>query len=137
MGFPFFFHSIFWIFPCKLSKIENGCRLLIYLSFISRFNYEVRSSNIAICSVWLDVCERLIEEGKKPGFFQLLDTQIISAIWHVCDLYSIHTYLLISLFSSTKEKLLCMRQFCYVHNLYCLNRFFIWWHITSFFLKLF
>ncbi|RWW05435.1 hypothetical protein BHE74_00006986 [Ensete ventricosum] len=36
-------------------------------------------------STWLRhyVYERLIEKGKKPGFFQLLATQTISAVWHV------------------------------------------------------
>ncbi|KAK7253025.1 hypothetical protein RIF29_37406 [Crotalaria pallida] len=35
-------------------------------------------------STWLRhyVYERLIQDGKKPGFFQLLATQTISAIWH-------------------------------------------------------
>ncbi|XLR51289.1 hypothetical protein S83_001961, partial [Arachis hypogaea] len=28
------------------------------------------------------VYERLVQSGKKPGFFQLLATQTISAIWH-------------------------------------------------------
>ncbi|RYR77208.1 hypothetical protein Ahy_A01g001663 [Arachis hypogaea] len=32
----------------------------------------------------LDVYERLVQSGKKPGFFQLLATQTISAIWHNC-----------------------------------------------------
>ncbi|CAL9047598.1 lysophospholipid acyltransferase 1-like [Musa acuminata AAA Group] len=35
-------------------------------------------------STWLRhyVYERLIQKGKKPGFFQLLATQTISAVWH-------------------------------------------------------
>ncbi|XP_061364210.1 lysophospholipid acyltransferase 1-like [Gastrolobium bilobum] len=35
-------------------------------------------------STWLRhyVYERLIQNGKKPGFFQLLATQTVSAIWH-------------------------------------------------------
>ncbi|XVE91020.1 hypothetical protein DITRI_Ditri20bG0122500 [Diplodiscus trichospermus] len=35
-------------------------------------------------STWLRhyVYERLIKKGKKPGFFQLLATQTISAVWH-------------------------------------------------------
>ncbi|KAL4397531.1 hypothetical protein AHAS_Ahas01G0201200 [Arachis hypogaea] len=35
-------------------------------------------------STWLRryVYERLVQSGKKPGFFQLLATQTISAIWH-------------------------------------------------------
>ncbi|CAA2957330.1 lysophospholipid acyltransferase 1-like [Olea europaea subsp. europaea] len=35
-------------------------------------------------STWLRhyVYERLIQKGKKPGFFQLLATQTVSAIWH-------------------------------------------------------
>ncbi|KAG8662128.1 hypothetical protein MANES_01G066800v8 [Manihot esculenta] len=36
-------------------------------------------------STWLRhyVYERLIQKGKKPGFFQLLATQTTSAVWHV------------------------------------------------------
>ncbi|KAI7987983.1 Lysophospholipid acyltransferase 1 [Camellia lanceoleosa] len=30
----------------------------------------------------LDVYERLVQKGKKPGFFQLLATQTVNAIWH-------------------------------------------------------
>ncbi|XXG76062.1 hypothetical protein AAC387_Pa08g0493 [Persea americana] len=39
--------------------------------------------NIQISS-WLRyyVYERLIQKGKKPGFFQLLATQTVSAVWH-------------------------------------------------------
>ncbi|KAI4315367.1 hypothetical protein L6164_028183 [Bauhinia variegata] len=35
-------------------------------------------------STWLRhyVYERLVQKGKKPGFFQLLATQTVSAIWH-------------------------------------------------------
>ncbi|KAL3647212.1 Lysophosphatidylcholine acyltransferase 1 [Castilleja foliolosa] len=35
-------------------------------------------------STWLRhyVYERLIQKGKKPGFFQLLATQTVSAVWH-------------------------------------------------------
>ncbi|KAK2976163.1 hypothetical protein RJ640_001091 [Escallonia rubra] len=33
-----------------------------------------------------DVYERLIQSGKKPGFFQLLATKTVSAVWHVADL---------------------------------------------------
>ncbi|XP_077234671.1 lysophospholipid acyltransferase 1-like [Tasmannia lanceolata] len=35
-------------------------------------------------STWLRhyVYERLIQEGKKPGFLQLLGTQTVSAVWH-------------------------------------------------------
>uniref|UniRef100_A0A0D6QUZ7 Wax synthase domain-containing protein n=1 Tax=Araucaria cunninghamii TaxID=56994 RepID=A0A0D6QUZ7_ARACU len=35
-------------------------------------------------STWLRhyVYERLIQKGKKPGFIQLLATQIVSAVWH-------------------------------------------------------
>ncbi|KAK6130105.1 hypothetical protein DH2020_036155 [Rehmannia glutinosa] len=35
-------------------------------------------------STWLRhyVYERLIQNGKKPGFFQLLATQTVSAVWH-------------------------------------------------------
>ncbi|KAK3005503.1 hypothetical protein RJ639_016062 [Escallonia herrerae] len=35
-------------------------------------------------STWLRhyVYERLIQSGKKPGFFQLLATQTVSAVWH-------------------------------------------------------
>lgn len=35
-------------------------------------------------STWLRhyVYERLVKKGKKPGFFQLLATQTISAVWH-------------------------------------------------------
>ncbi|XP_052171097.1 lysophospholipid acyltransferase 1-like [Diospyros lotus] len=41
------------------------------------------SWNIQV-STWLRhyVYERLIQKGKKPGFFQLLATQTVSAIWH-------------------------------------------------------
>ncbi|KAL6004565.1 Lysophosphatidylcholine acyltransferase 1 [Asimina triloba] len=39
--------------------------------------------NIQVSS-WLRyyVYERLIQKGKKPGFFQLLATQTVSAVWH-------------------------------------------------------
>lgn len=30
-----------------------------------------------------DVYDRLVQNGKKPGFFQLLATQTVSAVWHV------------------------------------------------------
>ncbi|KAF4371932.1 hypothetical protein CsatB_028719 [Cannabis sativa] len=35
-------------------------------------------------STWLRhyVYERLVQKGKKPGFFQLLATQTVSAVWH-------------------------------------------------------
>ncbi|KAL2920605.1 Lysophospholipid acyltransferase 1 [Bienertia sinuspersici] len=33
-------------------------------------------------STWLHVYERLVQKGKKGGFFQLLATQTVSAIWH-------------------------------------------------------
>ncbi|CAD5175288.1 unnamed protein product [Musa acuminata subsp. malaccensis] len=35
-------------------------------------------------STWLHhyVYERLIQKGKKPGFFELLATQMVSAVWH-------------------------------------------------------
>lgn len=35
-------------------------------------------------STWLRhyVYERLIQKGKRPGFFQLLATQTVSAVWH-------------------------------------------------------
>lgn len=35
-------------------------------------------------SAWLRyyVYERLVQKGKKPGFFQLLATQTVSAVWH-------------------------------------------------------
>ncbi|KAL3645384.1 Lysophosphatidylcholine acyltransferase 1 [Castilleja foliolosa] len=35
-------------------------------------------------STWLRhyIYERLIQKGKKPGFFQLLATQTVSAVWH-------------------------------------------------------
>nr|XP_027076122.1 lysophospholipid acyltransferase 1-like [Coffea arabica] len=29
-----------------------------------------------------DVYERLVQDGKKAGFFQLLATQTVSAVWH-------------------------------------------------------
>lgn len=35
-----------------------------------------------------DVYERLIQKGKKPGFFQLLATQTVSAVWHVSVVFS-------------------------------------------------
>ena len=41
-----------------------------------------------------DVYERLVQKGKKAGFFQLLATQTVSAIWHV----SFHLLTYISLF---------------------------------------
>lgn len=31
----------------------------------------------------VDVYERLVKPGKKAGFFQLLTTQTVSAVWHV------------------------------------------------------
>ncbi|CAK9175399.1 unnamed protein product [Ilex paraguariensis] len=34
-----------------------------------------------------NVYERLIQKGKKPGFFQLLATQTVSAVWHVIDAF--------------------------------------------------
>lgn len=30
-----------------------------------------------------DVYDRLVQNGKKPGFLQLLATQTVSAVWHV------------------------------------------------------
>lgn len=30
-----------------------------------------------------DVYERIVKPGKKAGFFQLLATQTVSAVWHV------------------------------------------------------
>ena len=30
-----------------------------------------------------DVYERLVVKGKRPGFRQLLATQVVSAVWHV------------------------------------------------------
>lgn len=33
-----------------------------------------------------DVYERLVPKGSKAGFAQLLSTQVISAVWHVCSL---------------------------------------------------
>jgi hypothetical protein len=30
-----------------------------------------------------DVYERLTKKGEKPGFMQLLATQVTSAVWHV------------------------------------------------------
>lgn len=43
--------------------------------------YEV--TMFAIVYVLVDVYDRLIQSGKKPGFLQLLATQTVSAIWHV------------------------------------------------------
>jgi hypothetical protein len=37
----------------------------------------------------VDVYERLIQKGKKPGFFQLLATQTVSAVWHVSIISSL------------------------------------------------
>jgi len=34
-----------------------------------------------------DVYERLVQNGKKAGFFQLLATQTVSAVWHVSSLF--------------------------------------------------
>ena len=39
-------------------------------------------TSYAICAV-VDVYDRLVQKGKKPGFFQLLATQTTSAVWHV------------------------------------------------------
>lgn len=36
----------------------------------------------------VDVYDRLVKKGKKPGFFQLLATQTVSAIWHVSTVLS-------------------------------------------------
>ncbi|KAL1569024.1 Lysophosphatidylcholine acyltransferase 1 [Salvia divinorum] len=35
-----------------------------------------------LCHRFRDVYERLIQNGKKPGFFQLLATQTVGAVWH-------------------------------------------------------
>lgn len=33
--------------------------------------------------MFTDVYERLVVPGQKPGFWQLLATQVTSAVWHV------------------------------------------------------
>lgn len=38
-------------------------------------------------SAAVDVYERLVKKGKKAGFFQLLATQTVSAVWHVSNLF--------------------------------------------------
>jgi len=39
------------------------------------------------------VYERLVQNGKKAGFFQLLATQTISAVWHVSSFFFIYYFL--------------------------------------------
>lgn len=39
-----------------------------------------------------DVYERLVQNGKKAGFFQLLATQTVSAVWHVSSLFFIYSF---------------------------------------------
>jgi hypothetical protein len=49
------------------------------------WEYETQSvmlTSCALCAV-VDVYDRLVQKGKKPGFFQLLATQTTSAVWHV------------------------------------------------------
>lgn len=57
--------------------------------------YEV--TMFAIVYVLVDVYDRLIQSGKKPGFLQLLATQTVSAIWHVSKIY-LHFKLIAILF---------------------------------------
>lgn len=66
-------HVSTWLRHCKSSfYVYIECKFLfIYL------DVDVR---MYVC---LDVYDRLVKKGKKPGFFQLLVTQTISAIWHV------------------------------------------------------
>jgi len=47
---------------------------------------DIYHINVAIVWVLVDVYERLIQNGKKPGFFQLLATQTVSAVWHVSEI---------------------------------------------------
>ncbi|XP_031253453.1 lysophospholipid acyltransferase 1-like [Pistacia vera] len=45
-------------------------------------SHEATEIAYLIFCVSVDVYERLIQIGKKPGFFQLLATQTVSAVWH-------------------------------------------------------
>ncbi|KAK3429125.1 hypothetical protein EUGRSUZ_E00532 [Eucalyptus grandis] len=62
-------------------------------------------------STWLRhyVYDRLVQKGKKPGFFQLLATQTVSAVWHVstCCLLSLQR-------TKTKEKALI--SLCFIFH---------------------
>ncbi|EPS74023.1 hypothetical protein M569_00723, partial [Genlisea aurea] len=58
---------------------------------IDIFRVELAKSSVQLpvvwniqVSTWLRhyVYERLVKKGQKPGFFQLLATQIVSAVWH-------------------------------------------------------
>lgn len=39
--------------------------------------------NLLYICCGVDVYDRLVQKGKRPGFFQLLATQTVSAVWHV------------------------------------------------------
>lgn len=56
------------------------------MSFIKLYN-KILNSNLVVVWVLVDVYERLIQTGKKPGFIQLLATQTVSAVWHVSKFY--------------------------------------------------
>ncbi|GFP84818.1 putative deoxyribonuclease tatdn1 [Phtheirospermum japonicum] len=78
----------------------TGCGSMIYLGAAAHFLSEwikchvhflllskqllssARNVDVEDPSFNLDVYERLIQKGKKPGFFQLLATQTVSAVWH-------------------------------------------------------
>lgn len=48
----------------------------------------------------VDVYERLIQNGKKPGFFQLLATQTVSAVWHVSKFHPCAILILLNILLS-------------------------------------
>lgn len=62
--------------------------LSLYDLFLFLIQYYI-PTNVK-CHVVLDVYERLIQKGKKPGFLQLLATQTVSAIWHVSIILPFH-----------------------------------------------
>lgn len=44
------------------------------------------------CFEITDVYERLVRSGKKAGFFQLLATQTVSAVWHVSSFFHLFNF---------------------------------------------
>ncbi|KAK2995683.1 hypothetical protein RJ640_006143 [Escallonia rubra] len=62
-------------YRATLQQITTHRRKLLHLMYRPAFSY-VSQHNLP------DVYERLIQSGKKPGFFQLLATKTVSAVWH-------------------------------------------------------
>lgn len=53
---------------------------------VCNFNPQYFEKGAILDEIFLDVYERLVQKGKKPGFLQLLVTQVVSAVWHVSNL---------------------------------------------------